>query len=246
MNIKDSVVLITGTNRSRGLGQSLVKELLTAGARKIYVGNRTLADVSDARVQQLKLDITNEQDVAAAAAACQDVTILINNAGVTSFAQVLDPTALQVIRDEMETNYMGTLRVAQAFAPILKKNGGGAIINILSVLSWFALPSLVTYSASKAAVMLVTDGLRMELRSQGTQVVGVYTGFMDTDLFAPVNAAKTSPDVIAANTIQGILAGQDEILADPGTPEKGSPSSQYIKDALAQDRQGFYQYVWNS
>jgi NAD(P)-dependent dehydrogenase (short-subunit alcohol dehydrogenase family) len=245
MNIQDSVVLITGSNRRRGLGQALVQELLTAGARKVYVGNRTLAEVNDPRVQQLQLDITNEQDVAAAASACQDVTILINNAGTASFASVLAPEAIQVIRDEVEINYIGTLRLIQAFAPILKHNGGGMIVNILSVLSWFALPSLVTYSASKAAAMLLTEGLRMELKSQGTQVVGVYTGFMDTDLFARVNASKVNPNVVAAHTIQGILAGQDDILADPGTPD-GGPSSQYIKDALARDRQGFYQYVWNS
>ncbi len=241
MNIKDSVVLVTGGNR--GFGQCLVHEILTAGARKVYVGNRTLADISEARVHQLKLDITNEQDVAAAAATCQDVTILINNAGMASFAPVLEPAALPVIREEIETNYVGTLRVAQAFAPILKKNGGGMIVNILSVLSWFAFPTLVTYSASKAAAMLLTDGLRMELRSQGTQVVGVYTGFMNTDMVEQIHSPKVSPQVVAANTIRGMLADQEEILADPGTPD-GGPGSQYIKEALAHDRQGFYRYVW--
>src|SRR5579883_179175 len=153
---------------------------------------------------------------------------------------------LELVRAEMETNYVGTLRVVQAFAPILKNNGGGMIINILSHLSWFALPTLVTYSASKAAAMLLTDGLRMELRSQGTRVIGVYTGFMNTDMVAQINSPKVSAEVVAAKTIQGILAGQDEILADPGSPD-GSPSSQYIQAALAQDRQGFYQNVqhWN-
>jgi NAD(P)-dependent dehydrogenase (short-subunit alcohol dehydrogenase family) len=242
MNIKDAVVLVTGGNR--GLGQSLVQGLLSAGARKVYVGTRTLTATSDAHIHQLKLDITNEQDIAAAVEVCQDTTILINNAGVASFARFLEPAALQVIREEIETNYVGTLRVVQAFAPVLKKNDGGMIVNILSVLSWFALPTAVTYSASKAAAMLLTDGIRMELRSQGTQVVGVYTGFMNTDLFARVNAPKVSPEVVAANTIQGILTDQEEILADPGTPN-GGPSSQYIKDALAHDRHGFYQSIQN-
>jgi short-subunit dehydrogenase len=132
--------------------------------------------------------------------------------------------------------------MVQAFAPILKKNGGGMIVNILSVLSWFALPTAVTYSASKAAAMLLTDGIRMELKSQGTRVAAVYTGFMNTDLIAHINAPKISPEVVAANTLQGILTDQEEILADPGTPD-GGPSSQYIKDALAHDRHGFYQSI---
>src|SRR5579883_1451877 len=239
MNIKGATVLITGGNR--GFGQSLVQELLAAGARTVYVGTRTLTATSDARIRQLQLDITNERDIAAAVEACQDITILINNAGVLFWHPLLT-APLDSVRAEMETNYVGVLRVVQAFAPVLKNNGGGMIVNILSHLSWFALPTLATYSASKAAAMLLTDGLRMELRSQGTQVVGVYTGFMNTDMVAQIHSPKVSAEVVAANTIQGILAGQDEILADPGTPE-GNPSGQYIQAALRQDRQGFYQNV---
>jgi NAD(P)-dependent dehydrogenase (short-subunit alcohol dehydrogenase family) len=240
VNIKDAVVLVTGGNR--GLGQSLVQEVLKAGARKVYVGARTLTETSDARIHQLKLDITSEQDVAAAVEACQDVTILINNAGQTAPASLVERVALEVVREEMEINYFGTLRVIQAFVPVLKQNGGGMIVNILSQLSWFALPTLVPYSASKAAAMLLTEGIRMELKPQGTQVVAVYTGFMDTAMFAHVNFPKFAPEVVAANTIQGILAGQEEILADTGL-QNGAPTSQDIKASLANDRAGFYQNV---
>jgi NAD(P)-dependent dehydrogenase (short-subunit alcohol dehydrogenase family) len=135
----------------------------------------------------------------------------------------------------METNYFGTLRVVQAFAPVLKRNGGGMIVNILSNLSWFTLPALATYSATKAAAFSLTEGIRVELKSQGTRVAGVYSGFIDTDLTAQIDAPKVSPDVVAANTIKGILEDQEDILADPG--------SRGVKNALDNDRQAFYHNI---
>jgi NAD(P)-dependent dehydrogenase (short-subunit alcohol dehydrogenase family) len=233
MDIKGSVVLVTGGNR--GLGKALVQALLASGARKVYVGSRKLAESSDARIHPLKLDVTSEQDVTAAVAACPDVNILINNAGVSSYVPFLTPTSLQGARVEMETNYFGTLRVVQAFAPVLKRNGGGMIVNILSNLSWFTLPALATYSATKAAAFSLTEGIRVELKSQGTRVAGVYSGFIDTDLTAQIDAPKVSPDVVAANTIKGILEDQEDILADPG--------SRGVKNALDNDRQAFYHNI---
>lgn len=140
MDITDSVVLVTGGNR--GLGKALVQAFLGAGARKIYVGSRTPIETSDPHLQPIKLDITNAQDVAAAAEVCQDVTILMNNAGVaTSFASLLTAPSLDGAHQEMETNYFGTLAMVRAFSPILAKNGGGTLVNMLSVLSWFTSPT---------------------------------------------------------------------------------------------------------
>src|SRR6478752_3273327 len=138
MDIKDSVVLVTGGNR--GLGKALVQAFLQAGARKIYVASRTPIETSDPRLQPIKLDITNEEDVAAAAEACQDVTILMNNAGVATPAPLLTAPLVDGARQDMETNYFGTLAMVRAFAPHLKKNGGGTIVNRLAVASWFTTP----------------------------------------------------------------------------------------------------------
>ena len=232
MDINDSVVLVTGGNR--GLGKALVQAFLGAGARKIYVGSRTPIETSDPRLQPIKLDITNAQDVAVAAQTCQDVTILMNNAGVaTSFASLLTAPSLDGAHQEMETNYFGTLAMVRAFAPILGKNGGGTLVNMLSVLSWFTSPTTGSYSASKYAELSLTQRLRIELRSQGTLVTAVHAGYIDTDMAAGVNAPKTSPEDVAARIIEGIHNDQEEVLADQMSHE--------IKAVLASNPQMFYQ-----
>ena len=232
MDINDSVVLVTGGNRE--LGKALVQAFLGAGARKIYVGSRTPIETSDPRLQPIKLDITNAQDVAVAAQTCQDVTILMNNAGVaTSFASLLTAPSLDGAHQEMETNYFGTLAMVRAFAPILGKNGGGTLVNMLSVLSWFTSPTTGSYSASKYAELSLTQGLRIELRSQGTLVTAVHAGYIDTDMAAGVNAPKTSPEDVAARIIEGIHNDQEEVLADQMSHE--------IKAVLASNPQMFYQ-----
>jgi NAD(P)-dependent dehydrogenase (short-subunit alcohol dehydrogenase family) len=235
MDINDSVVLVTGGNR--GLGKALVQALLDAGARKIYVGSRTPIETSDPRLQPIKLDVTNEQDIAAAAKAAQDVNILINNAGITSYTSPLAAPSTQVAGEVMETNYFGMLAMVRAFAPLLKKNGGGAIVNILSVLSWFVASPLATgYAASKAAALLFTDGIRVELRSQGTQVVAVHVGLMDTDMTANIDSsAKVSPQDVATRVIEGVRGDQEEVLADE--------FSHSVKAALASDKKAFYQTI---
>lgn len=143
MNIKGSVALVTGSNR--GLGKAFVQALLDAGAQKVYVGACSLTETSDPRLQPLQLDITKPDDIAAAVESCQDVTILVNNAGVGFKDSFLHPVFSDSARKEIETNYFGTLAMCQAFAPILKKNGGGALVNMLSVLSWFTSNELGSY-----------------------------------------------------------------------------------------------------
>jgi NAD(P)-dependent dehydrogenase (short-subunit alcohol dehydrogenase family) len=233
MDIKDSVVLVTGGNR--GLGKSLVQAFLNAGARKVYVGTRTLIKASDPRLHPIKLDVTNAQEVAAAAQECQDVNILVNNAGVTYFGAVLTQP-LDQARNVIETNYFGALSVTQAFAPILKKNNGGALINILSVLSWFTSPFAGSaYSASKHAALSLTDAARYELRSQGTLVAGVFVGYMDTDMVASLDDPKANPDDVAARIVEGLRNNQEEIFGDQ--------RSRDIKALIANNPQALYQHV---
>ena len=233
MHIQNSVVLVTGGNR--GLGKSLIQAFLDAGARKVYVGSRTPIEVSDPRLQPVKLDITNVHDIAATVEQCQDITILVNNAGVGPVTTFLSAPSLDETRNTMETNYFGTLAMVRAFAPILKRNGGGVLVNVLSVLSWFASLNLGPYSASKFAELALTEAIRIELHAQGTLVVGVHVGYMDTDMAAaaPIDSAKVNPADVAASILDGIRNDQEEVLADR--------TSRDIKAVLASNRQIFYQ-----
>ena len=212
MNIKGSVALVTGANR--GLGRAYVQALLDAGAKKVYAAARNPATVDLPRVQPIKLDVTNPDDVAAAAKTYTDVNIVINNAGIMRSAPVVSGRVDQAARAEMETNFYGVLAMSSAFAPILKANGGGALVNMLSVLSWVTLPGVALYSASKAAAWSLTNALRKELRAQGTLVIGVHAGYIDTDMVSAVQAEKTSPSAIAQQVVQAIANGEEEVLAD--------------------------------
>lgn len=238
MHIKDSVVLVTGGNR--GLGKAFIQAFLDAGAQKVYVGTRQLTGTSDPRLLPIKLDITDARDIAAAATACHDVSILINNAGIMRHSPFLAALSLESAREEMETNYFGTLGMCRAFAPLLKKNGGGVLVNMLSTVSWFYSPFSGSYCASKSAEWSLTNGIRMELRPQGTLVVGVYAGWIDTDMTAHLDVPKVRPEEVARKTIEGVATDQEEIFADR--------ESQEIKAALAADPQAFYRQLqeeWN-
>jgi len=212
MQVKNAVVLVTGANR--GLGQAFVNALLEAGAAKIYAAARDASSITLSGVTPIQLDVTNAADIAAAAAQCTDVTLLINNAGIGRGSSFLASNSADAARAELETNFFGPLALTQAFAPILKANGGGAIVNVLSVLSWLNLSSAATYSASKAAAWSLTNGLRGELHGQGTQVVGVHVGYMDTDMTRGLDAPKADPLDVARQTLAAVDAGQSEVLAD--------------------------------
>lgn len=233
MQIEGSIALVTGGNR--GLGKAFVQALLDAGARKVYVGARRLMETDDPRIQAIKLDITSKEDIQAAALACQDVNILLNNAGVAYVNSHVAPTSLDDARQEIETNYLGTLAISRAFAPILKQNGGGALVNMLSVASWYSNPVLGSYGASKAAAWSITNTLRLELRAQGTLVTGVHAGFIDTEMASAFPGPKARPQDIAQATIEGILADREEVLADKVSHE--------IKAALATDPAAFYSRI---
>src|SRR6516164_6173643 len=165
MKIRDSVAFVTGANRGLGLG--FVEELIAAGARKVYAAARDPESITLAGATPVGLDVTKPESVAAAARAFTDVNLLINNAGICLWTGFLSPNSIDVARAEMETNYFGPLLVSRAFAPILKRNGGGAIVNVLSSLSWISIPNAGTYCASKSAVWALTNWLRAGLREQG-------------------------------------------------------------------------------
>ena len=224
--------LVTGANR--GLGRQFTQALLDAGAAKVYAGARdpSTIEVTDTRVVPVRLDITNPGDIAAAARDCTDVSLVINNAGAMLQAPFLSAPDMSAARTEMETNYFGTLAMARAFAPVLAAAGGGALVNMLSVASWLASPFNGSYCASKSAEWALTNALRVELHHQGTLVVGVHAGWIDTDMAATVEDSKISPREVAAQTLDAVEKGLSEVLADDWTRE--------VKDAVATDQDSLY------
>jgi len=231
MTIRDCVALVTGSNR--GLGLAYCEGLLRAGAAKIYAAARDPSKIPlrDSRVVSIALDVTSMAEVVAAAQSCRDVSLLVNNAGVLRSSPMLGSDSESAARQEMETHYFGVLSMVQRFAPVLAKNGGGAIVNVLSVGSWFASPSIATYCASKAAEETLTDAVRMQLKSQGTRVVGVYAGYIDTDMSAHITHPKTSPRQVVERTLAGLESGEDRIFADD--------SAVYVDDKVRTDRAAF-------
>ena len=212
MQIKDSIALVTGANR--GLGRAFTQALLAGGARKVYAAARDPASVKQPGVVPVRLDVTNAGEVEAAARDLGDVTLVINNAGIIRGSGFLGEKGVEAVRAELETNFFGPVLVSRAFAPILARNGGGAIVNVLSALSWVAFPSSSTYSASKAAAWAFSNGLRNELRGQGTQVLALHVGYMDTDMVREVAAPKSKPEDVARQVLEALEAGKSEILAD--------------------------------
>src|SRR5213075_2167651 len=175
---------------------------------------------------------TRADDIADAARICGDVSIVVNNAGIGRSSTSLAADAVDAARAELETNFFGPLRMAQAFAPVLRDNGGGALVNVLSVLSFVSMPQAATYSASKAAAWSLTNALRLELRRQGTLVVAVHAGFIDTDMAAGVSAEKVSPESVAKQIVTAIASDTEEVLADA--------TSEMVKAALPNDLTTLY------
>jgi NAD(P)-dependent dehydrogenase (short-subunit alcohol dehydrogenase family) len=211
MQLKNAVVLVTGANR--GIGREFVTQLHARGAAKIYAASRNPGDIDLAGVEAIQLDITDPAQVRAVADLTGDVQVLINNAGISTGTSLVSGDVAD-IRREMETNFFGPLQMTQAFAPILKANGGGAILNVVSALSWFTMPGAGAYAASKAAAWQLTDSTRLELADQGTHVVGVHMGLVDTDMAAGTEAPKLSPAALAAAGLDAVESGLDEVLAD--------------------------------
>jgi NAD(P)-dependent dehydrogenase (short-subunit alcohol dehydrogenase family) len=212
MKIENSVVLVTGANR--GIGLAFARALLARGARKVYAAARNPASVTLPGVEALQLDVTNPQEVAAAVQHASDVTLVINNAGIAQPGGFLAAESDAVTRRIFETNVFGVLAMSKAFAPVLKANGGGAMLNVLSVASWVNGGELAAYSASKSAAWSLTNALRHELAAQKTQVLGLHMAYVDTDLTRGFDVQKSSAEDIVQHALDGLEAGAEEVLAD--------------------------------
>jgi NAD(P)-dependent dehydrogenase (short-subunit alcohol dehydrogenase family) len=228
MDIKDSVVVVTGANR--GLGRHFATQLLDRGA-KVYAGARNPEQVDIPGAIAIQLDITDPASIAAAAKIASDATIVINNAGTSTGSSLLDGP-LDDIRLEMNTHYFGTLDVTRAFAPVIVANGGGAVLNVLSALSWVHFPTAGAYSAAKAAEWALTNALRLELAPRGVDVIALHVGYMDTDMTARIDAPKSDPAVIAALALDGVQAGAFEVIADE--------TSRQVRAGLSGELSGLY------
>lgn len=228
-----TVALVTGSNR--GIGRAIVAALAAAGVQRIYAGHRAGRDAPAGKgVVPVALDITDGGQIAAAAERCADVTLLVNNAGVNFNAPLLAPANLDAARVEIETNYLGTLAMCREFAPVLRRNGGGAIVNLLSILARVSLPAIGSLCAAKAAERLMTHALRAELKGQGTRVIGVLPGAVDTDMARDFPGPKLPPEEVADAMLDGLRRGVDEIY--PGGMASGVAAG-LAGDALAVEQQ---------
>lgn len=223
MNINDSVVFITGANR--GIGKAYAEELLKFGVKKIYLAVRrpeTAKEIEEEdpkRIVTIKLDMTNPADIENAARQCTDVDLIISNAGVLKGGSVKDDDIVENAREEMEVNYFGPLALMNAFAPVLEKNGGGAIVCVDSIAGLIPFPAIATYCASKFAMHALIMQARMELAGQGTKVFGVYPGPIDTDMARNIDLPKVPPRHVAIETIKAIREEQEDIMPDPYSQE---------------------------
>lgn len=222
------VALVTGANR--GLGAAFVSALLERGATKVYAAARhpETVDASDPRVVPLALDVTDAASIRRAAEAASDVTVLVNNAGISA-NQSLVSGDLDEARRELETNFWGPVLVTRAFAPVIERNGGGAVVNMHSALSWLAVGS---YSVSKAALWSASNSARVELAPAGIQVVGVHVGYVDTDMAAHVDDDKVPPAVVVAEALDTVEAGGAEAIV--------GDAARRVKSVLHEDVRALY------
>ena len=220
------------------LARERVASIRAGKAQRVYAAARdprTLAALahSDARVVPIALDITDDTSVQAAAARLRDVDLVVNNAGVLRGGRLIAAADLAAARQEMEVNYFGLLRMSRAFAPILAANGGGTLINVLSILSRVASPAGGGYSASKAAALSLTQAVRAELLSQGTRVIGVLPGYVDTAMAEGVSAPKIQPSEVVRATLDALLTNQDDVY--PGE-QASQIAARLLQDPKAVER----------
>lgn len=218
MQANQSIPLVTGANR--GIGRAFVEAYLARGVAKIYAAGRKASDldaviaIDPKRVIPVILDVTNAEQIKAAVAKAGDVNVLVNNAGALSMGGLLEITD-EKLRHDLEVNYFGLIHVTRAFAPVIEKNGGGVVANVLSVVSFASMPGFAGYNASKAAAWSATQALRADLGKRHIKVVGVFPGPIDTDMAKDIPMAKTPPLDVANEVIDGIAQGAEDVFPDP-------------------------------
>jgi NAD(P)-dependent dehydrogenase (short-subunit alcohol dehydrogenase family) len=218
MKLDEAVVLVTGANR--GLGRSLVEAFVRVGAKRVYATARDPKKIAapSERVVPLSLDVDDARSIAEAADAARDTTLLVNNAGVLRSFKFLQTTREEIEKD-FATNFFGPLATTRAFLPALERAKEAAVVNVLSVASLANPPVFAGYAASKAAAFSLTQALRAELAPKEIRVHGVFAGTIDTDMVKGYEMAKASPDVVAANIVEALAAGVEDIAPDPASRE---------------------------
>ena len=218
MEIRGCVALVTGANR--GIGKGFVSALLERGAAKVYATARNpqslqpLVTQGAGRVIALPLDVTDAGHIAAAAARCTDLQLLINNGGTAAYSGFLQPPNIDAMRAEMETNFWGQLNMIRAVTPLLANNGGGAIIQILSIGAMTCFPAVGSYCASKFAANAMCKGLRAELVPQRTHLMSVFSGAIESDMSKNTPGPKISALTHAHNCLAALEDGQEELYPD--------------------------------
>jgi NAD(P)-dependent dehydrogenase (short-subunit alcohol dehydrogenase family) len=218
MKIQNSIALVTGANR--GIGYAFVNALLQAGTQKVYATARDVSKLEAVtaldpnRVNPIQLDVTNPALVDTLSKKASDVNLLINNAGILAFGNILD-VSTESIANQFDTNFYGSLNMARALVPVIEQNHGGAIVNVLSVVSLASMPALAAYNASKAAAWSMTQSLRASVANKGIRVHAVFPGPVDTDMASEIEFDKTSPADVATAVLAGIETGQEDIFPDP-------------------------------
>ncbi|GAB3673547.1 SDR family oxidoreductase [Angustibacter aerolatus] len=223
-----TTALVTGANR--GIGRHLASQLLERGAT-VYAAARRPETLDLPGATPVALDVTDPAAVRAAAELAGDVDLLVNNAGISTGAELLGD--LDGVRAALDVNFWGTLEMVRAFAPVLRANGGGAVVNVASALSWFAAPGAGAYAVSKAANWAMSNALRLELAGQGTRVTSVHLGLADTDMASGIDGPKTDPAEVARRTLDAVEAGDLEVVVDDW--------SALVKASLAEDPRAFYE-----
>ncbi len=237
MQIQGAIALVTGANG--GIGQYYIQGLQAAGATRIYAGARnpnSLKDIAATdpdRIIPIPLDITDEASVKAVAEAYSDVNLLINNAGVGFNHRLVADINFDKVRSEIEVNYLGMLRMCLAFAPVLKANGGGAIVNMLTILAKVNFPLNASYCASKAAALLATQGIRAELASQKTLVVGVMPGTVDTKMSKDFPPPKVAPEEVVRTALQAVADEVEDVYPGEQAQEM---QAQLLQDPKAVEK----------
>jgi NADP-dependent 3-hydroxy acid dehydrogenase YdfG len=226
INPEGKIALVSGANR--GIGKAITLELLNKGVAKVYAGARNVETLSELvslhgdRVVPMQLDVTDDNSIQRAATSIETLDILVNNAGVFALGGILSDAAISSLKDNLDINVWGLIKLSNAVYSKLAQSTGSAIINISSLAGLGNMPMAATYSVSKAAVHSITQGMRAELSDQNTLVMGVYPGPIDTDMAAGLEMDKDSPSNVAQAIVAGLTNGTEDVFPDVMSQQAGN------------------------